>query len=220
MIVAIVPILAVASVAAWFFSTDARAAGTKPAAKAQANGFSGDPNRPRRHFRVRNPAHLTSQQAAQIYRRLHDVMASGYRLSRDPSAASYQGWPRYNTAPYVSATHGQRYVNNYANPAAAAYGKFEAAGRLPVGAIIAKDSFTVAKDGVVAPGPLFLMEKMPAGFSYVSGDWRYTMIMPDGSLFGRTKGENAERVEFCIACHLAREKTDHLYFIPKAWRRN
>jgi len=71
---------------------------------------------------------------------------------------------------------------------------------------------------VVAPGPLFLMEKMPAGFNYVSGDWRYTMIMPDGRIFGVTKGENAERVEYCITCHLAREDNDHLFFVPEAFR--
>jgi len=39
------------------------------------------------------------------------------------------------------------------------------------------------------------MEKMPSGFSYVTGDWRYSMIMPDGSLFGETRGANDERVD-------------------------
>jgi hypothetical protein len=27
--------------------------------------------------------------------------------------------------------------------------------------------------------------------------------MPDGVFFGETLGEDAERVEFCIGCHLA-----------------
>ncbi len=62
------------------------------------------------------------------------------------------------------------------------------------------------------------MEKMAAGFSDDTGDWRYTMIMPDGSLFGVTKGEGAERVEYCIGCHLARERYDHLYFPPEEYR--
>jgi hypothetical protein len=43
--------------------------------------------------------------------------------------------------------------------------------------------------------------------------------MPDGSFFGETNGENAERVEFCIGCHLAREKYDHLYFVPSKFRK-
>ena len=54
--------------------------------------------------------------------------------------------------------------------------------------------------------PLFLMEKMPAGFSYVTGDWRYIMIMPDGSLFGETRGDGAVTLEdaYCFGnCALA-----------------
>jgi hypothetical protein len=109
-------------------------------------------------------------------------------------------------------------VNNYANEAASAYGAYEDSGALPPGAVITKDSFMVAENGMATPGPMFIMEKMSAGFNYVSGDWRYTMIMPDGSMFGATKGANANRVEFCIGCHLAREKFDHLYFLPERWR--
>jgi hypothetical protein len=60
---------------------------------------------------------------------------------------------------------------------------------------------------------------MEPGFSNASGDWRYTMIMPDGAVFGVTKGEGAERVEYCIGCHLARERHDHLYFPPESYRR-
>ena len=76
----------------------------------------------------------------------------------------------------------------------------------------------MTEDGEVLPAPLFVMEKMSANFSYVSGDWRYTMIMPDGSVFGTTKGENSDRVDFCIGCHLAVENQDHLYFVPKSIR--
>ncbi len=145
-------------------------------------------------------------------------MARGYAISGDSTANSYRRWKKYNIAPYLSATHGRRYINNYANAAAGAYGKFEQAGALPKGSILAKDCFMVTDDGSVAAGPLFIMEKMAPGFNYVSGDWRYTMIMPDGSIFGVTKGLNSERVGFCIGCHLARARYDHLFFVRKAFR--
>ena len=179
-----------------------------------------DPRGPRRHFRARNPATLSDEKAELIYTSLKQDMARRYRLSRQPGAASYQKWKRYNRVPYRSAAHGQRYLNNYANETARAYGRFERAGILPVGSIIAKDSITVTKDGKASPGALFLMEKMPDGFNYVSGNWRYTMIMPDGSHFGTTRGEGAGRVKFCISCHLAVEHQDHLFFIPKNYRNN
>ena len=180
--------------------------------------ISGDPEQPRRHFRVRDPARIGGAEAEAVYRGLAADMAAIYALSGDPLAASYQGWGRYNSAPFLSATHGQRYVNTYANRLARDYGRFEDAGAFPVGAVIAKDSIAITASGEVYPGPLFLMEKMPEGFSNASGDWRYTMVMPDGSLFGVTRGEGAQRVEYCIGCHLARERHDHLYFPPKEFR--
>ncbi len=180
--------------------------------------ISGDPDKPRRHIRIENPADLSHQEAREVYEELVDEMTSGYALSASRAAMSYESWTVYNNAPYRSVTHGQRFVNNYGNGIAAPYGDFESAGTMPAGSILAKDSFTVTDSGDVEPGPLFLMEKMPKGFNYVSGDWRYTMIMPDGEFFGETNGKRSERVEYCIECHLAREKFDHLYFIPKAVR--
>ena len=177
-----------------------------------------DPKRPRWHFRVREPARLSDEEAEKVYRRLKWRLSRRYKLSRLPVARYYQRWRRYNKTPYRSTTHGKRYVNNYANGRAHAYGTYEKAGKMPVGAILAKDSITVKRDGRVIPGPLFIMQKMSAGFSYVSGDWRYTMVMPDGSVFGETKGTSSERVEFCISCHLAAEKNDHLFFMPKKYR--
>jgi LysM repeat protein len=135
-------------------------------------------------------------------------------------AQEYQGWERLNTAPYVSATHGSRYVNNYPGPEAAqAYGKFEEVGAMPAGGRIAKDSFTVSPDGRVAAGPLFMMEKMPQGFNEASDDWRYAMIMPDGSLFGVTNGPGSQNVQFCAECHaLVADDQDSLYFLPEEFR--
>jgi hypothetical protein len=62
------------------------------------------------------------------------------------------------------------------------------------------------------------MEKKAASFNYLTGNWRYTEIGPDGAVADTTKGINAARVEYCIACHLARERHDHLHFMPKAVR--
>ena len=170
---------------------------------------------PTRHFRVERPADLTGQDAMTIYARILDNMTAAYGLSGDTASRAYRGWRRYNRVPYRSATHGERYVNNYANARARAYGDFEAAGRMPQGALLAKDSFAVTARGDVFSGPLFLMEKMAPGFSSPSNDWRYSMIMPDGSLFGETGGAGSERVEFCHACHAEVGDDDNLFFVPE-----
>lgn len=207
-----------AALLAAFLAMGPAGPGLSDTAAAERPGISGDPNKPRRHFRVSNPKDLKPAEAQAVYDRLRKSMAGGYGLSGHPAAKAYQKWRRYNKTPYRSASHGQRYLNTYANAKGAAYGRFEKAGRLPAGAVIAKDSFMVSDEGAISAGPLFLMEKMPEGFHYVSADWRYAMIMPDGSLFGETGGENAAAVEFCISCHLAAERYDHLHFMPGAVR--
>jgi LysM repeat protein len=135
-------------------------------------------------------------------------------------AQEYQGWERVNTDPYVSATHGSRYVNNYPGPEAVeAYRQFEEIGAMPAGGRIAKDSFTVSPDGRVGVGPLFIMEKMAEGFDEGSDDWRYAMIMPDGSLFGVTNGPGSQNVQFCAECHaIVADDQDSLYFLPEEFR--
>ncbi|MGI9370987.1 MAG: cytochrome P460 family protein [Hyphomicrobiales bacterium] len=171
------------------------------------------------HFMAPNPAQLEGQAAEDVYLKLLDAMTEGYRLSRRSTAEDYLDWKRYNTAPYRSATHGRRFVNNYANMISKDYAKYEKAGEMPEGAVIAKDSFTVTEEGNVSPGPLFIMRKMQAGFNAASGDWRYSMIMPDGSFFGETNGEGAQQVKFCIGCHAAVKKNDHLFFVPDKYRK-
>lgn len=146
-------------------------------------------------------------------------LIKGYSGSGDAMAENYAGWTRYNTVPYQSGTHGGRYVNNYGNAKAASYSEYEDAGRLPVGAIIAKDSFAVSSGGKVSPGPLFTMEKMKSGFREESGDWRYSLIMPNGKVMGTTNGDGSNMVEFCIGCHAAvGESQDHLFFLPEQYR--
>jgi hypothetical protein len=173
---------------------------------------------PTRHFRVPNPARLSDADALSIYDRIREDMVAAYRLSREPVATQFPKWRRYNRIPYLSATHGDRYINHYANAKADAYGR-EGAGPMPEGAVLAKDAFTVTRRGDVFTGPLFLMEKMPSGFSGETRDWRYTMIMPDGSVFGTTDGDGGERVEFCATCHAtAGAAADHLFFVPERYR--
>ena len=162
---------------------------------------------------------LTNAEAAGAYDCMIGQMRMAYGKSGDATAASYTGWRRYSKVAYQSSTHGGRYVQNYANATARAYGAFEKAGLMPAGAILAKDSFGVNGKGSVTVGPMFLMEKMPAGFNAESGNWKYTMIMPNGSVFGVTNAKNSAGMQFCIECHAAvAEDQDHMMFLPEEYR--
>ena len=146
-------------------------------------------------------------------------MQASYEVANDSSAGQFLNWKAYSLVPYQSATHGNRYVMNYVNAKGADYGKYEDAGVLPVGTVAAKNSFVANADGSVSVGPLFLMQKMGAGFNPAGGDWRYSMIMPDGSTFGETGGANAGRIAFCNECHaVMAEDADYMFYLPEEYR--
>ncbi len=185
-----------------------------------AGAQAGDPLRPKRHFQIQRPAQLTKTEAVTIYQNIGSEVAQGYAVSGESAALEYPKWRRFNDAPYKSKTHGNRYVNNFANAIAAeTYGHMRPHQAMPAGAVLAKDSFTVTADGAVFAGALFVMEKLAAGTKPEDGDWRYVMIMPDGSHFGDSTGDGAERVNFCDECHEKEKLHDRLFFLPEAYRR-
>ncbi|MEM8750968.1 MAG: cytochrome P460 family protein [Pseudomonadota bacterium] len=167
------------------------------------------------HIAIENPANLSQDQANAVYDSLKEQMAAGYAPAAYQKAKDYLSWKRYNSAPYISPTHGQRFVNNYANDKAADYGKLQPGTTYPPGAIFAKDTLTITDEDRKFPGALFVMEKLEAGESAETADWRYVMILPDGTVFGDTMGVEPAQVEYCHACHKAKAKDDYVFFVPK-----
>ncbi len=207
--IAIIMALSTAVAGAFAFSGD------RYAAEGQT---SKEQFRVKRHFKVERSANLTPVEALTIYEGVAETMARGYALSQEVAALEFRSWRQYNTTSYRSVTHGSRYVNNYANAKAARYGRLKSGEQMPPGSILVKDSFAVTADGDVYGGPLFIMEKLDEGASPETGGWRYVMIMGDGSYFGDSTNETAERVQFCNGCH-QNAAEDQLFFIPTKFRR-
>ncbi len=162
---------------------------------------------------------LSGAQAKAAYACIRASLKAGYAKSGNQWVKSYQSWTNYATQPYISDTHGGRFVNNYANARGSNYGLYENAGPAPEGTVLAKDSFSVKPNGKVGAGPMFLMEKMAAGFSSDSQDWRYTLIMPNGQVFGTTGGKNSDKVGFCAECHAVVEDQDSRFYLDEEYRR-
>ncbi len=170
------------------------------------------------HLAIENPAELTKDEARGHYKSLARRMARGYAAAQMDLIRNYQNWPLFNDAPYISATHGQRFVNSYANRMAHNYATLQEGEVLPVGSVLAKDSMTVTDEGNVHPGALFVMEKLPAGTNPDTADWRYIMVMPDGSLFGDTMGNRADAVAYCHVCHEAVADRDYTFYVPEEFQ--
>jgi hypothetical protein len=182
---------------------------------------AGDSFAPDRHFSIVDPAGLDPGAAERAYGQVRTDMAARFAVSREPAAMSYQRWWRVNRSPYLSATHGSRYVNTYVNRPAWAYGTLAPGAAMPIGSVIAKDAVSVDSDGRVLPGALALMEKMPYGYDAAARDWRYALILPDGSVFADSSGANPGGVAFCVTCHAAAGvAADHLFLVPQGLRRS
>ena len=167
------------------------------------------------HPAIADPANISPERAEEIYQAIRHRLRDRYGLSEDPVFLAYQDWKRFTRLPYRAGSHGERFVHHYANEQASKYGDYERAGSLPAGAIVIKDSFSVTRQGQVIHGPLFLMEKMPAGFVSGAGTWRFMMLRGDGSVVGLTGGANENAVKFCAECHAkAGARQDFLYFMP------
>lgn len=108
-------------------------------------------------------AEISAEDTRAAYAACVAALKAAFGGSGEPGAADYTEWTNFSTAPYPSSTHGGRYVNNYGNELAADYGKYQEAGAMPEGAIIAKDSISIDASGKASVGPLFLMERWKRG---------------------------------------------------------
>jgi len=164
---------------------------------------------------MKEPPELSDAEAVAGYDCVSPHMAKAYRKSCHPAAVAYRNWSRFSRVSYPAEAHGVRFMNNYANEAARIdYGKWEAAGDMPGGSVLAKDSFIVGDDGKISVGPLFLMTKGVAGSNAAMRDWQYTMIMPSGSV-----RQDAAIQKFCNDCHRrAGAEDDYLMFLPLPFR--
>ena len=170
------------------------------------------------HISVDNPAELSQAEANEIYDELRKRMGESFALAELEAIDEYQSWTRYNSAPYLSATHGRRFVNNFANSIASDYGKLAKGEKYPEGSVFAKDSMTVIDDNQIYPGAMFVMEKLAEGTSPETADWRYVMVLPDGSTLGDTTGNNPKQVRYCHACHVQKASDDFVFFVPDDYR--
>ena len=104
---------------------------------------------------------------------------------------------------------------NIVNEKGKGYLKWEDAGVLPEGAVVAKPTIVGKANGTAKVGPLFIMEKMAKGWNKDSLDWKYTMILANGKTWGVTGGQNSNGMKFCADCHNAMgEDTDRASFPP------
>lgn len=163
------------------------------------------------------PEHLNAAEVEATAACLAPALDAVLTSAREPVLRGAAAWAPMSKA-YRGSEHGM-FLQVYANEAAAAsYRNYEQGAPIPVGGAVLKRSFRVAADGKAAPFALFVMERMPQGFSPDTNDWRFVLVGPDGRLVGATKGPDDAKVRYCAQCHATARRQDFLLFVPPGLR--
>lgn len=149
-------------------------------------------------------ADLTEEQVVALYDCIKSKLRDGYASQGGQYTKEYQGWKAAATSPAAPGTHGKRFLYTFTNDVAFdEYVKYsDERGPMPVGSILAKESFNVNKKGEVKHGPLFFMEKVAAGGEADEyGNWVYSAFSPKGKAM-------KIKQSFCHGCHGAFDTQD------------
>lgn len=121
--------------------------------------------------------------------------------------AGYESWTKVSARPFVSPTHGNRFVEIYVNDVGLA--AYTSDAEFPPGSVIVKESWERDGDRPSAiRGPIFVMEKRAPGFSPEHGDWYYAIHWESpppkfvkqlgGPIYWRSP---SPKVAYCWRCH-------------------
>ena len=131
---------------------------------------------------------LSHAEAAALYDCLADAMAEGYRQGEKrwiPAefVDTYREWSKAATGPAAPGVHGGRFLLTWVNETGYDdYVKYDTEDAdMPVGTVIAKESFEVSDTGEATPGPLFIMQKVEQELTPETDGWYYMLVAPDGT---------------------------------------
>lgn len=141
-----------------------------------------------------------------LYACVSDTLAENYAKQGDEVGSVYREWQATATGPAAPGPHGNRFLFTFANEIA--YETYVEYGygddfAMPVGSVLAKESYKLRGNGAPRPGPLFIMTKVDAGTADEFGNWVYSAVQPNGKPMGIQQS-------FCHDCHVSYADQDNL----------
>jgi len=121
--------------------------------------------------------------------------------------AGFERWTKVTKFPHPSPTHGKRWAEIYVNDVGLAAYTSEA--DFPVGTVLVKQTFESDGDKPsTVKGPVFIMEKKPAGTNADREDWYFAIHWAEptqkftkrfgGPFYWRSP---SNKVDYCWKCH-------------------
>jgi len=157
---------------------------------------------------------LSDEQIIELYDCIKETMRQGYAKEGLKWTSEYAKWGVTATQPVAPGTHSGRFLFTTVNDIGYdEYVKFsDERGPMPVGTVLAKESFAVNKKQQVKPGLLFFMEKVAAGGEAdIYGNWVYSIVQPNGK-----QGKVSQK--FCHDCHSAFSDQDSMGYPDEDYR--
>ena len=162
---------------------------------------------------IRPDADISAQSVNELYETSRAGLMAGYQQGDNAIAAQYQSWKATATAPAAPGVHSGRYMMTYVNDIGHAdYIEYSSNNpSMPIGTLIAKESFTVKGEGEFRPGPLFTMERVSLEDAPETDGWIYGRVNTNGRRMRTSQ-------KFCHSCHDAFATQDSLGYPAKQVR--
>ena len=154
---------------------------------------------------------MTQEQMEALYACLKPKLAQDYGRKDHEIGSAYSSWRPASLYPAAPGVHSGQHLMTYVNDIGFdQYTEYRTDGSaMPVGTVIAKESFTIKDNGKIKDGPLLIMTKVEGTEN--TGGWAYSGVKPNGKKL-KVDGEG-----FCHACHQAWAHQDYQgYPVPDA----
>ena len=155
---------------------------------------------------------LSAEEIRYLYECLQPKLQQVYGQRDHEVGSAYSGWTAGSSRPAAPGVHSGQYLMTYVNDVGyEQYVQYKSdSSTMPVGTVIAKESFTIKDSGKIKYGPLLIMSKV-GDSSAVTGGWEYSGVKPSGKVL------KVDGPGFCHACHQAYPTQDFLgYPVPDA----
>lgn len=153
----------------------------------------------------KKPADLNVDEVSSYYECIRGDLVAAYQKGDNPVAKAYTEWKAGATGPAKPGFHSNRYLMTYINDIGldtyTAYATSDV--DMPVGSLVAKESFKIKKGGKLKAGPLFIMEKVGKDKAPKAGGWVYSAVKANGKPM-------KVKQSFCHSCHQAYAAQDAL----------
>jgi hypothetical protein len=148
---------------------------------------------------------LTQEETNTLYECFRAKLVADYQSGDNEYAKEYTSWKAVSSGPAKPGVHSNRYLMTFVNSVGVdAYTEFKTSGvNLPIGTVIAKESFKIKKKGKVKAGPLFFMEKVGVDKAPKTGGWLYSGVKGNGKKFSVSQ-------KFCDSCHKNYKEQDYV----------